>query len=206
MDGIVALLLSKKFTKDTVIGMGAIKGAPCQVQSINKVDDTTTITLEWKDDLDVSHTQSFNVIDGADGLNGTDGVSVTNATINAVGNLILTLSNGNNINCGKVLPQYDTLPTPSISNVGTIYQYTGDTDSDYTNGYFYKCVLKDGSYIWENIKVQEGGDLPIASSSVLGGIKVGNDLNIDEEGTLTTNLGLEINNGKLCVRYLTDEP
>ena len=68
MDGIVALLLSKKFTKDTVIGMGAIKGAACQVQSINKVGKTTTVTLKWEDNLGGVHTQEFDVEDGLDGV------------------------------------------------------------------------------------------------------------------------------------------
>ena len=84
MDGIIAYILSKKYTNDTVIGMGAIKGAACQVQSINKVGKTTTVTLKWEDNTGGIHTQSFEIEDGA------DGVSVSNATINASGNLILT--------------------------------------------------------------------------------------------------------------------
>lgn len=51
-----------------------------------------------------------------------------------------------------------TLPTASSSNLGAIYQYTGTTDSNYTNGYFYKCV-SDGAnpatYSWVAIEVQE---------------------------------------------------
>lgn len=149
MDGIVALLLSKKFTKDTVIGMGAIKGAACQVQSINKVNKTTTITLEWEDNVGTSHTQSFNIEDGA------DGVSVVGATINANGHLILTLSNTNTIDCGKVLPQYDTMPTPSSSNEGQILQYIGTTTSNYMNGYFYECINDGGTYKWVEKLVQD---------------------------------------------------
>lgn len=149
MDGIIALLLSKKFTKDTVIGMGAIKGAACQVQSINKVGKTTTVTLKWEDNTGGIHTQSFEIEDGA------DGVSVSNATINASGNLILTLSDGNTIDCGKVLPQYDTMPTPSSSNEGQILQYIGTTTSDYTNGYFYECINDSGVYKWVEKLVQD---------------------------------------------------
>lgn len=59
--------------------------------------------------------------------------------------------------------QYSTMPTASADNVGKIYQYTGTTDSTYTNGYFYQCVSDGGdpaTYSWENINVQEssGGD------------------------------------------------
>ena len=161
MDGVVAYILSKKYTKDTAIGMGAVKGAPCEVQSINKVGKTTTITLKWKDDLGVSHTQSFDIEDGL------DGISVVGADINSTGNLILTLSNGNTIDCGKILPQYNTMPTPSSTYLGAIYQYIGSTNINYTNGYFYKCVSDgSGGYIWTQYNVQ-----PIPVTSVNG--KVG---------------------------------
>ena len=150
MDGIIAYILSKKYTNDTVIGMGAIKGAACQVQSINKVNKTTTITLEWEDNVGTSHTQSFDIEDGA------DGVSVTGATINASGHLILTLSNTNTIDCGQVLPQYDTMPTPSATNEGQILQYIGTTTSNFTNGYFYICESDGvGGYHWVQKLVQD---------------------------------------------------
>jgi hypothetical protein len=149
MDGIIAYILSKKYTNDTVIGMGAIKGAACQVQSINKVGKTTTVTLKWEDNTGGIHTQPFEIEDGA------DGISVSNATINASGNLILTLSDGNTIDCGKVLPQYDTMPTPSSSNEGQILQYIGTTTSDYTNGYFYECINDSGVYKWVEKLVQD---------------------------------------------------
>ena len=145
MDGVVAYLLSRKFTKDTVIGMGAIKGAPCQVQSINKVGKTTTITLKWEDNLGVDHTQDFEI---------EDGIDVSSATITSNGHLELTLSDGNTLDCGKVLPQYDTMPTPSSTYNGAIYQYIGSTTSSYTNGYYYKCVNDGGTYKWEQINVQ----------------------------------------------------
>ena len=156
MDGVVAYLLSRKFTKDTVIGMGAIKGAPCQVQSINKVGKTTTITLKWEDNLGVDHTQDFEI---------EDGIDVSSATITANGHLELTLSDGNTLDCGKVLPQYDTMPIPSATYNGAIYQYIGSTTSSYTNGYYYKCVNDGGTYKWEQINVQ-----PMPVTSVNGKI------------------------------------
>lgn len=173
MDGIIAYILSKKYTNDTVIGMGAIKGAACQVQSINKVNKTTTITLEWEDNVGTSHTQSFDIEDGL------DGVSVTGATIKPDGHLELTLSNGNSIDCGQVLPQYDTMPTPSASNEGQILQYIGTTTSSYTNGYFYQCINDGGVYKWVEKSVQNSytkgqigslSDLPDTSKNVIENI------------------------------------
>ena len=152
MDGVVAYILGKSYTKKSLIGIGALAGAPCQVQSINKVGKTTTITLKWEDNVGGVHTQAFDVEDGA------DGVSVVGATIDANGHLILTLSDTNTIDCGKVLPQYDTMPTPSVSNVGQILQYIGTTNVNYTKGYFYECVespVGSGTYIWKYTNVQD---------------------------------------------------
>ena len=174
MDGIVAYLLSKKFTKDTVVGMGAIKGAACQVQSVNKVGKTTTITLKWEDNAGTSHTQSFDIEDGL------DGVSVQGATIDANGHLKLTLSNGTVLDCGQVLPQYDTMPSPSASNVGQILQYIGTTTTTYTNGYFYQCINDGGVYKWVEKLVQDSytksqignlSDLPDNTKNVVENIE-----------------------------------
>lgn len=149
MDGVVAYILGKSYTKKSLIGIGALAGAPCQVQSINKVDKTTTITLKWEDNVGGVHTQSFDIEDGE------DGVSVTNATIKPNGHLELTLSDGTPIDCGQVLPQYDTMPIPSASNVGQILQYIGTSTSSYTNGYFYECVNDGGVYKWVAKSVQD---------------------------------------------------
>jgi len=50
--------------------------------------------------------------------------------------------------------QYSTMPTASSSNVGKIVQFTGTTDSTYTNGYFYIGIDTSGIYSWERIDVQ----------------------------------------------------
>ena len=150
MDGVVAYILGKSYVKKSLIGIGALAGAPCQVQSINKVGKTTTVTLKWEDNVGGVHTQAFDIEDGA------DGVSVVGATINANGHLILTLSNTNTIDCGQVLPQYDTMPVPSASNEGQILQYIGTTTSSFTNGYFYICESDGlGGYHWVQKLVQD---------------------------------------------------
>lgn len=38
---------------------------------------------------------------------------------------------------GDAVPQYSTLPAPTAANLGTIVLYTGQTNLNYTNGYFY---------------------------------------------------------------------
>lgn len=59
---------------------------------------------------------------------------------------------------------FDTMPTASATTVGKIVQYTGSTDSTYTNGFFYKGV-SDGqdpaTYSWVQTNVQpQAGGLP----------------------------------------------
>ncbi len=76
--------------------------------------DTYTITFTN------GQTTTFNVTngqngtngtDGRDGTDGTDGVSVTNVALNSSGHLIVTLSNGNTVDAGKV-PASNGYPTP----------------------------------------------------------------------------------------------
>ena len=50
--------------------------------------------------------------------------------------------------------QYDELPAASSSLAGEIYQYTGTTNLQYTNGYFYECVNDGGTYKWVQTNVQ----------------------------------------------------
>lgn len=52
--------------------------------------------------------------------------------------------------------QRDEMPIPSIEHLNKIVQYIGNTTSEYTNGFFYKCVRTEESvYNWDNIIVQD---------------------------------------------------
>jgi hypothetical protein len=56
------------------------------------------------------------------------------------------------------------MPTPSNLYENKIVQYMGDTNQDYTQGYFYICVSDGGdpaTYTWEQIDVQDGGEIPV---------------------------------------------
>lgn len=56
--------------------------------------------------------------------------------------------------------QVETLPTAGASEVGNIYQYIGETNLSFTNGYFYECVEDSGSYNWVEKEVQKNEDVP----------------------------------------------
>lgn len=67
--------------------------------------------------------------------------------------------------------QYDELPAASSSLAGEIYQYTGTTNLQYTNGYFYECVNDGGTYKWVQTNVQPGSsynDFTGATSQAAG--------------------------------------
>ena len=64
------------------------------------------------------------------------------------------------VNIDAPIVQVTSMPTAVVGLVGTIYQYIGTTDANYTNAYFYKCTEDpehSGTYIWQQINVQPGG-------------------------------------------------
>ena len=64
-----ALGAALSYVKKTLAGMGALKGANCQIQSItyNPSTRTNTVVFLWKDNNDVSHTSQMEVHDGGQG-------------------------------------------------------------------------------------------------------------------------------------------
>lgn len=67
--------------------------------------DTYTITFTD------GQTTTFNVTNGQNGTNGTDGISITSVTINASDHLIVTFSNGNTQDAGRI-PASNGYPLP----------------------------------------------------------------------------------------------
>lgn len=61
---IVSYILSRKYTNETAIQFGGLKGAPCKVKNISKDNGQTTITFEWKNDAGETRESSFVVEDG----------------------------------------------------------------------------------------------------------------------------------------------
>ena len=45
--------------------------------------------------------------------------------------------------------QVSELPTAAIGQADKVYQYIGATGNGLVHGYFYECVLNDGSYVWQ---------------------------------------------------------
>lgn len=149
------LAASKKYTKETVEGAGAIKGKNCTVDSITSITGGHRVTFKWTLDSGTVLTDTMDVMDG------NDGVGIASVDIDSNNHLIITYDNGGTYDAGE-LPeapstQVPTLPLPSATEVGKVYQYIGASTGDYTHGFFYECVLDGSNYIWENVKVQSGG-------------------------------------------------
>ena len=61
---IISYALSRKFTKDTVIGLGALKGANCTIKSIVHQDGVNVVTFEWTATDGTTRTSEMTVLDG----------------------------------------------------------------------------------------------------------------------------------------------
>lgn len=112
-----------------------------------------TYTITYSDGT----TSTFNVSNGVNGTNGTngeDGVSVTSATVNAQGHLIISLSSGSPIDAGEVqgkdgtsiniidsLESSSDLPSTGQTKGdayligGDMWVYTGTTETGSVNGF-----------------------------------------------------------------------
>lgn len=61
---LVTLALAKKYTRDSLIGVGAIKGAPCQIKSIVKQNGVNIVTFLWQDNDGGQHESTLQIDDG----------------------------------------------------------------------------------------------------------------------------------------------
>lgn len=89
----------EKYVRDSLDGVGALKGAPCTIQSITDISGGKRVTYEWKDANDVSHTATMDVMNGAkgDAGNGVDSVD-----IDANNHLIVTFDDGTMHDAGEI--------------------------------------------------------------------------------------------------------
>lgn len=73
LDAKKALIIAQQYVDESLDGVGAIAGKPCQIQSINKISGGHKITFLWVDNSNVSHTSTLNVMDGGKGDKGDKG-------------------------------------------------------------------------------------------------------------------------------------
>ena len=127
-----AYVLSKSFTKKSLDGQGALKGAPCTIKSITEVDGGQKVTFEWTGTSGTKQTSEMTV---------KNGVSVTGVSDKGNGVFTLLLSDGS-----------ETDPIPTVKGDDgfspTITEDAGNTDD------IYKLVIadKNGSITTPNLK------------------------------------------------------
>ena len=96
LNGKQAYAIAKKYTNDTVIGLGGIKGKNCIIQSAIKTNGITDVIFQWTADNDVVQTTSIQVADGQ------DDIAITNVDVNEFNHLICMLSDGTIIDAGEI--------------------------------------------------------------------------------------------------------
>ena len=55
---------SRKYVDDSLVGVGALKGAPCEIKSITPTSTGNIVTFKWVDDNNVEHTSTLFVESG----------------------------------------------------------------------------------------------------------------------------------------------
>ena len=96
------LAASKKYTNETVIGGGAIKGKNCTIDSISPITGGNRVTFKWTLDNGTVQTGTMDVLDGQDGGPGADGLGIDSVDIDTNNHLIITYDDGTTHDAGEI--------------------------------------------------------------------------------------------------------
>ena len=81
MNGLIALILAKKYTDNSIAGGGISAGKNCVIDSITDITGGHRVTFKWTLDNGTVQTGTMDVMDGVDGTDGTDGTDGFSPTI-----------------------------------------------------------------------------------------------------------------------------
>lgn len=70
---IITYAKSKNYTDQTVIGAGAIKGSPCEIESIEDIEGGHRVTFKWHLTDGTEQSQTMDVMNGEQGQPGIPG-------------------------------------------------------------------------------------------------------------------------------------
>lgn len=133
----------KSYVSKSLVGMGALKGANCQIESIEEVTGGQKITFLWIDTSNVSHRSELTVPNGADGV-GIASISKT-STAGLVDTYTITLTNSNTYtfevtngakgDTGDGIARIEKTGTEGLVDTYTITMTSGETATfTVTNG------------------------------------------------------------------------
>lgn len=130
---VVTYALCQAYVRKTAEGLGAVRGKPCTIQSVTDVDNGHLVTFRWTGDSGTVQTTQMLVKDGE------QGISITNATINANNHLIFTFSDGSTIDAGAIsVVAKTTSAITATENIGSVT--SGKT---YPTGTNLENIIKD---------------------------------------------------------------
>lgn len=123
MQEIEVIGMLRTYVNETLVGMGALKGANCRIQSLTKSGSVNTVVFVWTDTEGDDHTSTMLV---SDGEAGADGVSPTITVKTSTDDTyILTITDKNG--------SYDTPNLKASGGSGGASAVSDLTDVDLTN-------------------------------------------------------------------------
>ena len=181
----VTLALAKNYVKKSLIGIGALKGAPCTVKSVDNVNDQVIITLGWEDNEGGKHETKVYL------QNGTPIYEWQPNFPYQYGDLAIY----------QAAFYRCTFPNSDASFDPTHWEEIGSADGNYdivqsksnlparfseADRKMYYVIDEDVFYLWDGEKWDKRSTTPKASSDTLGGVIIDqNGLDIDENGILS---------------------
>lgn len=186
MTGFEAYLLARAYTNKAIEGGGSLKGAACQIKSIEPITGGNRVTFEWEDNQGVVSTDTMDVMNGQDGSDGTDGVGIVSITYkseDAQGNYIYTVALSDSTS-------YDiTCPKGAKGDTGA----TGATGADGQDG-------ADGVGIASITKTGTSGLVDTYTITYTDGTTSTFTVTNGSDAELTAGQYIEINNDTISVK------
>lgn len=113
----------KSYIRKCLEGVGALKGAPCEIQSITETSDGNIVMFKWEDEAGVSHTNTMEVKNGKDGKDGS--IASVTPVLESGTKIAEMVIDGNTVSLyapeGNAEPVYETLIDLDIMNDLTEY-------------------------------------------------------------------------------------
>ena len=176
------MFFQKKYTEQSLDGVGALKGAPCTIKSTTETDEGTIVVFEWTDNNGITQETTILVKNGKDGEKGADGADGNGVvkvekikTVDLVDTYRMTfddgstfdyeVTNGSSSGSGKIdIIKVNGVELPVVDKAVDIeipdYIYIGNTEP-----------TDENVVLWVNPDEADGGGYSGTSGIDIGGIK-----------------------------------
>lgn len=116
---------AKKYTADSLIGLGALKGANCTVSKIEELNDGASVTFMWTATDGTTQRSTMKV---------SNGVSIVGVTMNSDNTISCTLSDGSVVKSSGAIKVEPNKINYTTSKDSTIKSVGGALDKLFENG------------------------------------------------------------------------